>query len=122
MSQFKSLKEHTEQVLKEYNEPEQYQANRMSTYEFDAAGLHLEIVFDPPDVIIHLYRYSRWPDNLNQKLRLVLDKLINDTYTYGYEEVLDSWFIRIFDFAKSRADAYRGAISLAEEIAKLVTK
>ncbi len=100
------------------DEPPNYVATAPTFIEFDAGAFHIEIVPDEPDIIFHLYKYKQnWPTNMKQRLIRLLDSRISDTYTLGYENIIDSWYIRIFKFYESRISPEKGAVELIKEIA-----
>ena len=84
---------------------------------------HVEILMAPPDVIIHLFRYSgAWPKDMKQRIIKEMDAQVSDDYTAAYEQLMDSWFIRIFGFCESRVSPREGAKSLIHEMVRNLVK
>lgn len=72
----------------------------------------VEIIFDEPDVLFHVFGL---PNEKGQKAKLIekMDKTINDMFTLAYEDMFDSWFIRIFGFF-NRINPEEGAVALIQ--------
>ena len=92
--------------------------------EMEAPNLKLEWVLKGDELIVHLYKPERahWDLGLAKRLYALMDEhATGENRDIGYEDIVDSWYIKSEDFTSGKLSPDKAAETLCSKLLKALT-
>lgn len=91
----------------------------LTFYEVEKNGFKVEWAMKGPELIIHIYRApnARWSLDYAKRLYALMDKHASgEKRDIGYEDMVDSWYIKLENYASGKLDPNLPARKLCETV------